>query len=106
MKISVWINVLVAAILIILSLGFHLILTNDGFHLITKETLSFHHTFVDVRDWGPTQYLGCPSRIRNHLLTIRYQGIRDVLKEHTHGLRNRVRKAESALHDWVSEKLE
>ncbi len=106
MKSNRLISVIGFILSVVLSLGFHLIRTDEGFDLITKEVLSFEETYADVRDWKTSDFLTCAPRIRNHLLSIRYQDMVDAAEGHAQGLKARVRDAEQSLHEWVSEKLE
>ena len=50
----------------------HVIRLEDDFDIIAKDGMTLRGTYVDVRDWGPADYLSCAPRIRNHLICERH----------------------------------
>ena len=87
-------------------LSFHIILTDDGIDIITKDTLTFRDTFADVRRWDLSDYITHSQRIRNYLIYEKhYPALLAMLKENTDPAKTKLREIEEAVHKWLSERL-
>lgn len=53
---------------ILFGLNFHILRSDDGFEIITKDRMGIRDTYVDVRNWGMKDYVTQSPRIRNHLI--------------------------------------
>ncbi|REJ66853.1 MAG: hypothetical protein DWQ31_13045 [Planctomycetota bacterium] len=43
------------------SLQYHLLRADSGFHFVEKTTVTFKDAYVDVRDFGPQDWLARPA---------------------------------------------
>lgn len=99
----IWVALFLAA------LSLYVIRTNDGFEVITKNELTLRDTYVDVRNWGITDYLAHSDRIRNYLFyTKHYQPLKKAVAEKMSEIHKKakedLRPIEKSFHEWVSKK--
>ena len=97
--------------LFLAALSLHVIRTDDGLEVITKNHLTLQDTYVDVRHWGLTDYLTHSARIRDYLFyTKHYQPLKKAVEEKMGGLSGKARKdlgtARKSLDQWITGKPE
>jgi len=49
-------GVFVGATIMLLAIKFHYVQAEDGFHIVPKLTSSMTDTYVDIREFGPTDW--------------------------------------------------
>lgn len=54
-------GLLVGAVMVYVSLKFHIVRANDGFHMIPKLSAEFGETYVDIRQFNLTDWDDHPS---------------------------------------------
>lgn len=50
-------GMVVGGVLLYLALNYHLVRANDGMHLVPKVSATLADTYVDVRMYGPSDFL-------------------------------------------------
>jgi hypothetical protein len=60
-------------------LQYHIVRTRDGFTCVPKQKTSLADTYVDVREWGPTDWMRHPDLASS----LSQNGHKDMLNEHT-----------------------
>ncbi len=101
---------IIASIAFAGALNVHILRTEDGLELISKDNMSLRDTYVDVRKWCVDDYFTHSTRISSYLLyTKQYIPLKKALKEnaakYSQKAKEILRPAEEALHGWLSEQL-
>lgn len=101
---------LMTIIIMGVALNVHVIRTDDGFEIITKDHMTFRDTYADVRDWSLTDYIVHAPRIRNYLLYEKqYNRLVKMVedeKKKSEGIWDKARKKLEPVEEWISDKLE
>jgi hypothetical protein len=58
---SFLLGVVVGAALLYTAMHYHLVRSNDGFHLIAKSPARLSQSFVDIRSFGASDWVGHPQ---------------------------------------------
>jgi hypothetical protein len=53
---SFLLGIIVGAVAVYGSLNYHLVRAQDGFHFVPKVASTFDEVFVDIREFGPTEW--------------------------------------------------
>ncbi len=115
MKNFIIIILLIIIIIMGLAMNTHVIRTADGVEFIAIDHMNLRDIYVDVRDWSLTDYISHSARIRNYLMYEKeYKSLVEMAKSERDKsgkelldiAKEKTRKAEKAIHEWVSDKLE